>query len=151
MHLNRYDNILKKLAVTCTLYIGNLSFYTTEEQVHALFSRCGDIRRIIMGLNKETKTPCGFCFVEYFNHDDAADARRFLSGTKCDDRVICVEFDEGFEEGRQYGRGKNGGQVRDEYRPDYDSGRGGFNFRVQQEQTSEPASSAAPMADIPME
>lgn len=48
-----------------TLYIGNLSFYTTEEQIHELFTRCGDIKRIVMGLDKNTKTPCGFCFVEY--------------------------------------------------------------------------------------
>ena len=32
-------------------------------------------------------------------------------------------------EGRQYGRGKTGGQVRDEYRTDYDPGRGGYGKR----------------------
>jgi nuclear cap-binding protein subunit 2 len=36
----------------------------------------------------------------------------------------------GFEEGRQYGRGKSGGQVRDEYRTDYDVGRGGYGKLV---------------------
>ena len=50
---------------TTTLYVGNLSFHTTEEQIHELFSRAGDIKRIIMGLDKIRKTPCGFCFVEY--------------------------------------------------------------------------------------
>jgi nuclear cap-binding protein subunit 2 len=53
-----------KLKASSTLYVGNLSFYTTETQIYELFSRCGDIKRIIMGLNKNTKTPCGFCFVE---------------------------------------------------------------------------------------
>lgn len=48
-----------------TLYVGNLSFYTTEEQIHELFSKCGDVKRIIMGLDSMKKTPCGFCFVEY--------------------------------------------------------------------------------------
>ena len=33
-------------------------------------------------------------------------------------------------EGRQYGRGKSGGQVRDEYRTDYDLGRGGYGKMV---------------------
>ncbi|CAK9162682.1 unnamed protein product [Ilex paraguariensis] len=46
-----------------TLYIGNMSFYTTEEQVYELFSRAGEIKKIVMGLDKNTKTPCGFCFV----------------------------------------------------------------------------------------
>ena len=53
------------LLVSTTLYVGNMSFYTTEEQVHELFGRCGDVKRIVMGLDKFKKTPCGFCFVEY--------------------------------------------------------------------------------------
>jgi nuclear cap-binding protein subunit 2 len=41
--------------------IGNLSFYTTEEQIFELFSKCanpedgGGIKRIIMGLDKNTR------------------------------------------------------------------------------------------------
>jgi len=53
------------LRVTSTVYVGNLSFYTSEEQIYELFSKCGDVKRIIMGLDKYKKTPCGFCFVEY--------------------------------------------------------------------------------------
>jgi nuclear cap-binding protein subunit 2 len=53
------------LRTSTTLYVGNLSFYTTEEQIYELFSKCGDVKRIIMGLDKFKKTPCGFCFVEY--------------------------------------------------------------------------------------
>jgi nuclear cap-binding protein subunit 2 len=49
---------------SATLYVGNLSFYTTEEQIYELFSKCGDIKRIIMGLDRNKKTPCGFCFAE---------------------------------------------------------------------------------------
>ena len=48
------------------MYVGNLSFFTTEEQLYELFGRAGDIKRIVMGLDKFKKTPCGFCFVEYF-------------------------------------------------------------------------------------
>jgi nuclear cap-binding protein subunit 2 len=40
-----------------------MSFYSTEEQAYELFSRAGEIKKIIMGLDKNTKTPCGFCFV----------------------------------------------------------------------------------------
>lgn len=56
------EKLLKK---SCTLYVGNLSFYTTEEQIYELFSKSGDIKKIIMGLDKMKKTACGFCFVEY--------------------------------------------------------------------------------------
>jgi len=42
-----------------------MSFYTTEEQVYELFSRAAEIKKIVMGLDKNSKTPCGFCFVMY--------------------------------------------------------------------------------------
>jgi hypothetical protein len=53
----------------------------------------------------------------------------------------------GFEEGRQFGRGKHGGQVRDEYRTDYDLGRGGYGKLVQtglSELHQRPAGAAVP-------
>ncbi|KAL2538915.1 Nuclear cap-binding protein subunit 2 [Forsythia ovata] len=103
-----------------TVYVGNMSFYTTEEQVYELFSRAGEIKKIIMGLDKNTKTPCGFCFILYYSREDAEDSVKYISGTILDDRPIRVDFDWGFQEGRQWGRGKSGGQVRDEYRTDYD-------------------------------
>ncbi|CAG7834746.1 unnamed protein product [Allacma fusca] len=116
----------KRLGQSCTLYIGNLSFYTREYQIHELFSKCGDVRRVIMGLDRFKKTPCGFCFVEYYTREEAENAMRYINGTRLDDRVIRTDYDAGFEEGRQYGRGKTGGQVRDEFRKDYDPGRGGY-------------------------
>jgi RNA recognition motif-containing protein len=77
-----------------------------------------------MGLNKNTKTPCGFCFVEYFTHEHAVECLKFINQAKCDDRVIKCELDGGFHEGRQYGRGVAGGQIRDEKRTTVDVGRG---------------------------
>ena len=153
------DRLLRN---STTLYVGNLSFYTTEEQIYELFSKCGDIRRIIMGLDKYKKTPCGFCFVEYYQRIDAENCMRYINGTRLDDRIIRTDWDAGFIEGRQYGRGKTGGQVRsfvlllryyvalkfidvtsylallqvrDEYRSDFDSGRGGYGKIIQQKVT----------------
>ncbi|XP_011047689.1 PREDICTED: nuclear cap-binding protein subunit 2-like [Populus euphratica] len=121
------------LQTSTTVYIGNMSFYSTEEQVYELFSRAGEIKKIIMGLDKNSKTPCGFCFVLYYSREDTEDAVKFISGTILDDRPIRVDFDWGFQEGRQWGRGRSGGQVRDEYRTDYDPGRGGYGKLVQRE------------------
>lgn len=36
---------------------------------------------------------------------------RYINGTRLDDRIIRTDWDVGFREGRQYGRGKTGGQV----------------------------------------
>lgn len=57
-----YSSFLEQVAAlngSSTLYVGNLSFFTTELQIYEVFSRVGPIKRIIMGLNKDTKTPCG--------------------------------------------------------------------------------------------
>ncbi|EAA27359.2 RNA-binding domain-containing protein [Neurospora crassa] len=134
MHPEAFDDPLKDAT---TLYVGNLSFYTTEEQVYELFSKCGEIKRLVMGLDRLQKTPCGFCFVEYYTHQDALDCMKYIGGTKLDERIIRTDLDPGFEEGRQYGRGKSGGQVRDEYREDYDEGRGGLGRQIQAERMRE--------------
>jgi len=122
----------RALEKSTTLYVGNLSFYTTEEQLWELFSRCGDIKRIIMGLDRIKLTPCGFCFIEYYRRSDAEDCFRYINGTRLDDRIIRTDWDAGFKEDRQFGRGMSGGQVRDEYRDDYDPGRGGYGKQRQQ-------------------
>ncbi|CCO26152.1 Nuclear cap-binding protein subunit 2 AltName: Full=20 kDa nuclear cap-binding protein [Rhizoctonia solani AG-1 IB] len=82
---------------------------------------------------RSPRTPCGFCFVEYYTHAEAAAAVRYISGTKLDERIVRCDLDLGYREGRQYGRGKSGGQVRDELRQDYDAGRGGWGAQAQRE------------------
>lgn len=94
--------------------------------MYELFSKAGEIKRIIMGLDRKKKTPCGFCFVEYLTRAAAENSVRFISGSKLDERVIRVDYDTGYEPGREFGRGRSGGQVRDEHRTDYDPGRGGY-------------------------
>jgi len=122
-----WNTLLHQLATTCTLYVGNLSFFTTEEQLYELFSRVGPVARVIMGLNRATKTPCGFAFVIYEKPEDALNCQRFLTGSSIDERVIRADLDPGFEEGRQYGRSRtSGGQRRDDFRQEYDAGRGGW-------------------------
>ncbi len=76
-----------------------------------VFSRAGDIKRIIMGLDKNQLTPCGFAFVVYYTREDAEDAVKYISGTIMDDRPVRVDFDWGFKDGRQFGRGRSGGQA----------------------------------------
>ena len=49
-----------------TVYVGNLSFYSTEDSLYELFSRCGSIADIKIGIN-DVGHPCGFCFVMYYN------------------------------------------------------------------------------------
>ena len=47
----------------------------------------------------------------YYEPEAASTARKALNETRLDSRFIRVDMDPGFEEGRQYGRGRAGGQV----------------------------------------
>ena len=85
--------LLQQLSLTTTLYVGNLAFYTTEEQLYSFFSLAGRVRLVRMGLNERTMTPCGFCFVEYERHEEALECQRQLSGLMCDERVIRADLD----------------------------------------------------------
>ena len=113
----------EKLNNSSTLYIGNLSYNTTEFQLYQLFSSCGKIKRVIMGLNRKTFSPCGFAFIEYLDKESSIIAKKTLMGTIVDGKEIRVDIDIGFEDGRQYGRGKYGCQRRDEMRKSYDPDR----------------------------
>lgn len=99
-----------------TVYVGGLSEFTTEQQLHAVFSLCGSVRRVVMGLHRVERKPCGFCFVEFERRQAAVDAERLLSGVELDAKAIKVEIDPGFVDGRQYGRARSGGQAQEDRR-----------------------------------
>ena len=120
----KWQALIDSLDVANTVYVGNLSFLTTEEQLYTVFSECGRIERVIMGLNQLSRTPCGFCFVVYFDRASALLCQRWVSGMLVDERQIRADIDPGFEPGRQFGRSKlTGGQIRDDHRRDVDPGR----------------------------
>uniref|UniRef100_A0A915I121 Nuclear cap-binding protein subunit 2 n=1 Tax=Romanomermis culicivorax TaxID=13658 RepID=A0A915I121_ROMCU len=52
-----------------------------------------------------------FFVYRYYAREDAENAVRYINGTRLDDRIIRTDWDAGFEEGRQFGRGKHGGQA----------------------------------------
>lgn len=54
---------------------------------------------------------CCVLFIRFYSREDTEDAVKYISGTILDDRPIRVDFDWGFQEGRQWGRGRSGGQV----------------------------------------
>jgi nuclear cap-binding protein subunit 2 len=111
-----------------TVYVGNLSFTIKKHHVHHHFttllsssssngtSSFHIVKRVILGIDRFQKKPCGFCFVELYHRSDAIRAVSMISGTQLDGKVIRVELDAGFQPGRQLGRGVSGGQVRDEKR-----------------------------------
>lgn len=56
------------------LYVGNLSFETTEAELQTLFAQSGTVQAINIIRDKETGRPRGFAFVEMINEADAQSA-----------------------------------------------------------------------------
>ena len=106
------DDYKKRLTTSTTLYVGNLSFYTSESQLMELFSMCGRVKNLYMGLNNKSFRPCGFCFVEFQTREEASIAIDCLNLATMDRRKVRIDWDYGYNPNRRFGRGRGGGGVR---------------------------------------
>ncbi len=56
-----------------TIYVGNLSYRATEEDLKAVFAEYGPVKRVVLPTDRETGRMRGFAFVEMDDaHEDAA-------------------------------------------------------------------------------
>lgn len=88
------------------IYIGNMSFETTEETVRQAFETYGEITSINLISDRDTGRPKGFGFVEMANDEEAKAAIAGLNGTEVDGRTVNVNEARPRPEG---GRGGGGG------------------------------------------
>jgi len=72
------------------LYVGNLPFTSTEEELRALFGRHGSVESVNVITDRETGRPRGFAFVEMSEPSAAADAIKALDGTQHGGRAMKV-------------------------------------------------------------
>ena len=91
------------------LYVGNLSFNTTEQEVRDLFSQHGNVTEATLIIDKLTGRSRGFAFVSYDTEEAAQNAIDKLDGQDVDGRKLTVNIARPKEEGRPYGGGGGGG------------------------------------------
>lgn len=72
------------------LYVGNLSFSTTQAAIEAAFAVAGEVREVAMPTDRETGQPRGFAFVTMGNAHAATAAISQLNGLMLDGRQIRV-------------------------------------------------------------
>lgn len=73
------------------LYVGNLSYDSTEDSVRAAFSEDGrTVNEVIIMMDRETGRPRGFAFVEMGSDEDAQGAVQAWDGQSLDGRNLKV-------------------------------------------------------------
>jgi RNA recognition motif-containing protein len=88
------------------LYVGNLSFNTTEDSLRSLFEKHGTVESARIVNDRDTGRPRGFGFVEMANAD-ASRAMQSLNGQEFEGRQLRVN--EAQENGNRGGGGGGGG------------------------------------------
>jgi RNA recognition motif-containing protein len=72
------------------LFVGNMSFNTTESDLRAIFEPFGEIARVSVITDRDTGRARGFAFVEMTNDDEAEKAIAALNGKEVDGRALNV-------------------------------------------------------------
>ena len=118
------------------LYVGNLSYTSTENQLRDLFSQVGEIKEVAVIKDRETGKSKGFGFVEMMTDEAAQEAIKRFNGFSLDNRPLTVNEARPREErgggGGGYGGGggggyRGGGGGGGGRRDDYGGGGGGGN------------------------
>jgi len=107
------------------LYVGNLSYGTTEATLRDLFAPAGNIRSINLMMDRMTNTPRGFAFVEMETPAEALKAIQLVNGQEVDGRALKVNEAKP-QEARAGGGGGGGGGERRSSGGDRRSNGGGY-------------------------
>ena len=72
------------------LFVGNLSYRTTRDELEALFTPMGEVTELSIPTDRDTGRPRGFAFVTYADPASAAEAVAKLDGSEIGGRTVQV-------------------------------------------------------------
>ncbi len=73
-----------------TIYVGNLSYQATEEDVRSVFSEYGTVERVVLPTDRETGRMRGFAFVDLTDDSTEDSAIEELNGAEWMGRQLRV-------------------------------------------------------------
>jgi cold-inducible RNA-binding protein len=93
------------------IFVGNLSFRTSREDLNAVFSQYGNVEQVNVVTDRDSGQPRGFAFIEMSEQREAESAISALNGTEMNGRAINVNVARPKTEGggRSDGRRPSGG------------------------------------------
>ena len=74
------------------LFVGNLSYQTTQEELHAAFAQYGNVESVNIITDRTTGQPRGFAFVEMSDQNEAEAAIAQLNGAELRGRALNVNI-----------------------------------------------------------
>jgi cold-inducible RNA-binding protein len=77
--------------MSTNLYVGNLSYNTTEDSLRTLFKEFGEIESVKLITDRYTGRSRGFAFVEMASEQEAQEAISNLNGKSVDGRELRVD------------------------------------------------------------
>ena len=97
------------------LYVGNLSYGTTQDELRNLFEQAGNVQSVDLIKDRETGRSKGFAFVEMGSQSELEKAIQMFNGYELDQRKLTVNIarpreDRGGRGGYSGGRGGGGGR-----------------------------------------
>ena len=72
------------------IFVGNLSFKTTQDELQAAFANYGAVERVSIVTDRDSGQPRGFAFVEMTNRSEAETAISRLNGADLNGRAMNV-------------------------------------------------------------
>ncbi len=72
------------------IFVGNLSYQTTQEELYAAFAQYGAVERVNIVTDRDTGQPRGFAFVEMTDAREAETAIQQLNGAELNGRALNV-------------------------------------------------------------
>jgi RNA recognition motif-containing protein len=92
------------------LYVGNLPYTTTEDDLRALFAQAGEVKSVAVIKDRDSGTSKGFGFIEMGTQEEAQKAISTFDGYSMGDRQLKVNMARPREERGGFGnRGGSGG------------------------------------------
>ena len=91
------------------LYVGNLAYSTTEDDLRTLFFQAGTVSSVALIKDRDSGQSKGFAFVEMGNQAEAEKAISMFNGTQMKDRELKVNLARPREERSGGGFGANRG------------------------------------------
>lgn len=73
-----------------TIYVGNLSYEVTEDNLREVFTEYGSVQEVQIPIDRETRKKRGFGFVQMTTDDEESKAINELDGAEWMDRVLKV-------------------------------------------------------------